>query len=417
MAKDTENSYILSFVESVHLNKKIPREKIFLCLEEAMAHAGYASSRTGDESPVTVRVDRSTGAINVYRDGLPLSENEIRDRVGATIVGQVLKQKIREAEQDMIYNEYLPLVNQLIEGEVVRSEKTLTVVNIGSIEAILPNSEKISRESFRPREKVCALVCEVKKNPKGVKVVLSRKRNLFVQRLCEQEIPEVKDGSIRIVRIERLPGVRSKVAVACDDPRIDVVGACVGVRSSRSRAITDYFGGGQAGERIDFVPWSDDVNELICNALKPAEVQPDDIILCHKLGRAIVQVDASQRRLAIGMKGQNVRLAALVCEWDLEVMTQDELQKSINSANEEFSTLPHITPLIAEALISEGFLTVDDLSIIEPSDFIDISGLTEEEVENAIAEAEKVSLENEDRRKAEQDAKRKAERVEREKKI
>ena len=211
---------------------------------------------------------------------------------------------------------------------------------------------------------------EVRKEGSRVKVVLSRTRPHLVQRLFEQEIPEIADGVIEIRAIAREPGYRSKVAVSSADQRVDCVGACVGVRGNRIKNIVDEL----AGERIDIVRWSDDMQVLIPNALQPAEVE--EVILCQMLGRAIVLVREDQLSLAIGRRGQNVRLASKLCGWDIEIMTREELEEQIEQAVVGFSAIEGVSEELAERLVGEGFLSYDDLSVIEPDDLMEMGRLT-----------------------------------------
>jgi N utilization substance protein A len=203
-----------------------------------------------------------------------------------------------------------------------------------------------------------------------------------VQRLFEQEIPEIADGVIEIRAIAREPGYRSKVAVISSDSRIDCVGACVGVRGNRIKNIVEELG----GERIDIVRWSDDLQVLVPNALQPAEV--DEVILCQMLGRGIVLVREDQLSLAIGRRGQNVRLASKLCGWDIEIMTREELDQQIERAIAGYSSIEGLDESVAERLVGEGFLSYDDLSVIEPADLMEIGGLSEEAVDAIVAEAE-----------------------------
>jgi len=204
----------------------------------------------------------------------------------------------------------------------------------------------------------------------------------LVQRLFEQEIPEIAEGVIEIRAISREPGYRTKVAVSSTDQRIDCVGACVGVRGNRIKNIVDEL----SGERIDIVRWSDDMNVLIPNALQPAEVE--EVILCQMLGRAIVLVQEDQLSLAIGRRGQNVRLASKLCGWDIEIMTREELDEQIEQAMVGFSSLEGVESELAERLVGEGFLSYDDLSIIEPEALMEMGGLTAEQVDQIVKQAE-----------------------------
>jgi N utilization substance protein A len=215
-----------------------------------------------------------------------------------------------------------------------------------------------------------------------VKVILSRARPQLVQRLFEQEIPEIADGVIQIRAMAREPGYRSKVAVSSSDPRVDCVGACVGVRGNRIKNIVDEL----AGERIDIVRWDDNLEVLIPNALQPAEVE--QVILCKMLGRGIVLVREDQLSLAIGRRGQNVRLASKLSGWDIEIMTQDELAQAIERAVNGFSSLTGVEVELAERLVEEGFLSYDDLSIIEPDALMAMGNLSEEDCNVIIEQAE-----------------------------
>jgi N utilization substance protein A len=204
-----------------------------------------------------------------------------------------------------------------------------------------------------------------------------------VQRLFEQEIPEISEGVIEMRSTAREPGYRTKVAVSSMDQRVDCVGACVGVRGNRIKNIVDEL----AGERIDIVRWSDDMQVLIPNALQPAETE--EVILCQMLGRAIVLVREDQLSLAIGKRGQNVRLASKLCGWDIEIMTRDELDEQIERAVAGFSSLEGIEPELAEKLVGEGFLSYDDLAVIEPDSLMEMGGLTAEQVQTIVGQAEK----------------------------
>jgi N utilization substance protein A len=210
-----------------------------------------------------------------------------------------------------------------------------------------------------------------------------------VQRLFEQEIPEIAEGVIEIRAMAREPGYRSKVAVSSTDPRVDCVGACVGVRGNRIKNIVDEL----AGERIDIVRWSDDLLVLITNALQPAEVE--DVILCQMLGRAIVLVREDQLSLAIGRRGQNVRLASKLCGWDIEIMTREELDEQIDRAVGGFSQLEGVDEALAMKLVEEGYMSYDDLSVIEPDDLMAMGELTAEQVDVIIQQAEEKALEAE----------------------
>ena len=394
---------VLRLVDQIHLERKIEREAVFVIIEQALALAARKHGDGGDDSVVDVHIDRQTGDIYAYRDNLPLATTEIAERIGAQTAKQVIIQKIRDAERDKIYDEYFPLIDYLVSGVVVRNEGRdgrggVAHVSLADVEAILPQSEKIPRENFPRDSRIQALVVEVKKAGAKVKVVLSRSRALFVQRLFEQEVPEIAEGTIEIVKVSREPGKRSKIAVRTNDPRLDLVGACVGTRGARSRAVMDELG----GERVDVVPWSADVVEFIRAALRPAEVE--EVMLCTMLGRAIVLVHPDQRSLAIGRSGQNVRLASRLCDWDIDVMTRDELEEMLDRAMSEFTALDGVSYELADVLVGQGFLSYDDLSIIEPDDLIRLSGFSREQAEAVTAQAEKLAQQQEEEREREKKA-------------
>ena len=300
-------------------------------------------------------------------------------RIVAQTAKQVIIQKIREAERDALYDEYFEQIGQLVSGIVQRYEGSAATVSLGNSEALLPRSEQIPGETHHPNERVRATVCEVRKAGSRVKIILSRTRTHLVQRLFEQEIPEIAEGVIEIRAIAREPGYRSKVAVSSSDQRVDCVGACVGVRGNRIKNIVDELG----GERIDIVRWSDELHVLIPNALQPAEVE--EVILCQMLGRAIVLVREDQLSLAIGRRGQNVRLASKLCGWDIEIMTREELDEQIGRAVSGFSELEGVDEALADKLVGEGFLSYDDLSVIEPDALMEMGGLSAEQVDSIVA--------------------------------
>jgi N utilization substance protein A len=291
-------------------------------------------------------------------------------------------QKIREAERDALYAEYEELKGQLVTGVIQRYEGAAATVALANVEAILPRGEQIPGESHHANERVRATVYEVRKAGSRIKVILSRTKPQLVQRLFEQEIPEIAESVIEIRSIAREPGYRTKVAVSSTDQRVDSVGACVGVRGNRIKNIVDEL----AGERIDIVRWSDDMQLLIPNALQPAEVE--EVILCQMLGRAIVLVREDQLSLAIGRRGQNVRLASKLCGWDIEIMTREELDEQIEQAVAGFASIAGVEPELAEKLVGEGFLSYDDLSIIEPDALMEMGGLTVEQADQIVAQAE-----------------------------
>jgi transcription termination/antitermination protein NusA len=371
---------ILRIVDAIHRDKNVDKEIVFSAIEAALVSA--AKRQYGEEEDIVVHIDRKDGSISGTHNGAPLDPEETVGRIGAQTAKQVMIQKIREAERDALYDEYHELIGQMITGVVQRYEGGAATVSLSNVEAILPRSEQIPGETHHPNERVRATVFEVRKAGSRVKVILSRTRPQLVQRLFEQEIPEIADSVIEIRAIAREPGYRSKVAVSSSDQRVDCVGACVGVRGNRIKNIVDEL----AGERIDIVRWSDDLQVLIPNALQPAEVE--EVILCQMLGRAIVLVREDQLSLAIGRRGQNVRLASKLCVWDIEIMTREELDESIERAVMGFSSLEGVDESLSEKLVGEGFLSYDDLSIIEPDALMEMGELNEDQATVIVEQAE-----------------------------
>ncbi len=393
---------VMRIVDAIHRDKNIDKEIVFQAIEAALISA--AKKYHGENEEIVVTIDRLNGTISGTHNGQVLDAEETVGRIGAQTAKQVIIQKIREAERDAVFNEYNEQIGQMLSGVVQKYEGGAAAISIGAnTEAILPRSEQIPGETHHPNERVRATVFEVKKAGSRVKIILSRIRPQLVQRLFEQEIPEIADGVIEVRAMAREPGYRSKVAVSSSDQRVDCVGACVGVRGNRIKNIVDELG----GERIDIVRWSDDLQVLIPNALQPATVE--EVILCQMLGRAIVLVKEDQLSLAIGRRGQNVRLASKLSGWDIEIMTREELDEQIERAVSGYSALDGVLPELAEKLVGEGFLSYDDLSIIEPDNLMEMGSLTAEEADAIVLQAESKAAEaesaaaDERRRQREQD--------------
>lgn len=371
---------LLRIIDSIHREKGIEKDVVFQAIESALVSA--AKKHYGETENVEVTIDRKDGSISATLNGTALDQEETVGRIGAQTAKQVIIQKVREAERDALYNEYDREIGQLVTGIVQRYENGTATVSLPNCESILPRSEQIPGETHHPNERVRATVCEVRKVGSRVKVILSRTRTALVARLFEQEIPEIADGVIEVKAMAREPGYRTKVAVSSSDQRVDCVGACVGVRGNRIKNIVDEL----AGERIDIVRWSDDMQVLIPNALQPAEVE--EVILCSMLGRAVVLVREDQLSLAIGRRGQNVRLASKLCGWDIEIMTREELDEQIERAIGGFCSIEGLDATLAEKLVAEGYMSFDDLSIIEPDALMEMGGLTAEQVDSIVEQAE-----------------------------
>lgn len=378
---------VLRIVDSLHRDKNIPKELVFVAIESALESA--AKKHFGEEAEVDFNIDRESGQISGSCDGQELDYEEVIGRIGAQTAKQVIIQKVREAERDALMVEFDQQIGEIVSGIVNRSEGSVTTVTLGAVEAILPRSEQIPGEHYQSNDRIRAVVTEVKAQGSRIKVVLSRTRGVLVQRLFEQEIPEIADGVITVNAIAREPGYRTKMAVSSIDSKVDCVGACVGVRGNRIKGIIDEL----SNERIDIVRYDEDPQVMIRNALQPANV--DEVILCREIGRAIVLVADDQLSLAIGKRGQNVRLASKLCGWDIEIMTQEELEKQIERAVEGFCLLDGVDEDLANALVGEGYLSYDDLEVIEPDFLMSIGNLTAEQVDLIVEQAEVKAQESE----------------------
>ncbi|RLS58260.1 MAG: transcription termination factor NusA [Planctomycetota bacterium] len=391
---------VLRIVDAIHRDKKIDEAIVFEGIEQAILSA--ARKHYGEDCAITVSIERKTGLVTALVDGEPVPEEElgILGRIAAQTAKQVMIQKIREAERDTLFDEYSERRTHLITGTVTRVDQSVTTVQFDKVEALLPRSEQIPGETHKVGDRVRAIVLEVRKQGTRIKVVLSRKHPDLVRRLFEVEIPEVTERIIEVRSLSREAGYRSKVAVSCFDNSIDPVGACVGVRGSRIKTIIEELD----GERIDIVRWNDSLPVLIPNALQPAEVE--DVIMCPMLGKVIVLVREDQLSLAIGKMGQNVRLASKLVGWDIDVMTREELDEQLDRSVQAFSQITQVTEDLAEALVSQGFFSFDDLSVIEPDHLQELSGLSAEECEEIVTRAEEESEREEQENKVRKAAER-----------
>ncbi len=379
---------LVRIVDSIHRDKNISKEILFDGIQSALATA--ARKHYPDAGDIEVRIDRDSGAIEATKDGVRMDPAEL-GRISAQTAKQVIIQKIREAERDSLFDEFEDQRGDLMTGTVQRFEGGAVIVNLGKTDAILPRGEQIPGESYHPNERIRAIILDVRKVGQRVKIILSRTHPDFVRRLFELAIPEIADSTIAIRALAREAGYRSKVAVTSIDAKIDAVGACVGVRGTRIKNIVDELG----GERIDIVRWNESLQVLIPNSLQPAEI--DEVMLCHLLGRAIVLVRDDQLSLAIGRRGQNVRLASKLVGWDVEIMTAEELDEVIEKAVGSFSKIEGVDVELAERLVEQGILSYDDLSVMEIADLVNtIEGLDEELAAAVVSRAEELAEEQTD---------------------
>lgn len=387
--RQTQRQAVLSLVETMHREKNISKDIIFGGIEAAIQLAIERASP--DEMDVLVHIDRATGEI-IAQKGDQMIEPEFLGRIAAQAARQVMTQKIREAESDGVYTEFEKRKGDLVTAAVQRVDNGTAIVTLskdgkstGTVEAILPRSEQIPGETHQVNDRIKAVVMDVRKQGHRVKIVLSRCHPDFVRALFEQEIPEIQDRTIEIKQVAREAGYRSKVAVSSIDMKVDCVGACVGVRGSRIKNVIDEIN----GERIDIVRWNDSMQVMIPNALQPAEIS--DVQLYPRLGRAIVLVAEDQLSLAIGRRGQNVRLASKLVGWDIDIMTMDELSRDLDKAERWFNRIPGMQPEYIEALITEGFFTYTDLTFLEAEQLGEMVGISPEEADEIIIYAEEES--------------------------
>ncbi|MCY2961484.1 MAG: transcription termination factor NusA [Planctomycetota bacterium] len=310
---------LLRMIDIIHREKDIPKDVIFRALEDALA-AGVRK-RLGVGEDLVVHIDRKTGEVKMEDDE---EEYEIDlaelGRIAAQAVKQGFQQRLREAERDVLFEEYEARVGQLVNGVVQRYEGDSLVVNLGRVEAVLGKEDRVRGENFNPGDRIRAIIVEVRKDGSRVRILVSRTHPDLVRRLFELEVPEIADSIIEIKRVVREPGYRTKMAVLSQDPKIDSIGACVGVRGSRIKAVIDEL----RGERIDIIKWSDSLETLIMNGLKPATIHLDNIYPDIDTKSAVVIVDEDQQSLAIGKRGQNVRLASRLCGWEINIKTRQE---------------------------------------------------------------------------------------------
>ncbi len=383
------NEELLAVLEHIEREKGIKKEILIQAVEQALVSA--ARKDLGPEvQEIEVKLDSQTGELKVFADGKEVKSKKF-GRIAAQTAKQVIIQKIREAERDVIYEEFHNKVDSLTNGSVHRFERGTIIVDLGKTEAILPKSEQSPKETYRQGERIRAYILEVRKTPKGPHIVLSRTNSGLVRRMFELEVPEIYEGIVRIKSIARQASERTKIAVSSTDEKVDCVGACVGMRGSRVKNIVREL----RGEKIDIIRWSEEPQEFISGALSPAKVTGIKIDKENKSAQVMVEDD--QLSLAIGKRGQNVRLACRLTGWDIDIKSigwAKEKEKEDKKKKPQLSSLSGIGQKSQAALIEGGFKTLGQIAKSSAKDLTKIKGIGNKRAEKLIAQAKKLSGEN-----------------------
>ncbi|TCP40245.1 transcription termination factor NusA [Rhodovulum marinum] len=398
---------LLQTAEAVAREKMIDPDLVVQAMEESLARA--AKSRYGSEMDIRVSIDRKTGRATFTRVRTVVPDDELENyqaeltveqakqylaepKVGDTIVDevppvemgriaaqsakQVILQKVREAERDRQFEEFKDRVGTIINGQVKREEYGNVIVDIGRGEGILRRNEKIGRESYRPNDRIRCYIKDVRRETRGPQVFLSRTAPEFMAELFKMEVPEIYDGIIEIKAVARDPGSRAKIGVISYDNSIDPVGACVGMRGSRVQAVVNEL----QGEKIDIIPWNEDQATFLVNALQPAEVSK--VVIDEEAGKIEVVVPDDQLSLAIGRRGQNVRLASQLTGLDIDIMTEAEESARRQAEFEErtklFMDTLDLDEFFAQLLVSEGFTNLEEVAYVDVDELLVIDGVDED---------------------------------------
>jgi transcription termination/antitermination protein NusA len=397
---------LLQTAEAVAREKMIDPDLVIAAMEDSLARA--AKSRYGAEMDIRVAIDRKTGratftrvrtvveddavenhhaqvTVKQAKDHLkdPAIGDEITDevppvelgRIAAQSAKQVILQKVREAERDRQFEEFKDRKGTIINGQVKREEYGNIIVDIGRGEAILRRNEKIGRESYRPNDRIRCYIKDVRREARGPQVFLSRTDPQFMAELFKMEVPEIYDGIIEIKAVARDPGSRAKIAVISHDNSIDPVGACVGMRGSRVQAVV----GELQGEKIDIIPWNSDQATFLVNALQPAEVSK--VVIDEEAGKIEVVVPDEQLSLAIGRRGQNVRLASQLTGLDIDIVTESDesarRQAEFAERTQLFMDTLDVDEMMAQLLVAEGFTNLEEVAYVELDELLSIDGFDE----------------------------------------
>jgi len=396
---------LLQIADAVAREKSIDKMVVIEAMQDAIQRA--AKSRYGAENDIRAEIDPQTGETKLYRllevvedvenDATQLTLPEALERnpgarlgdflseplppvdfgrIAAQNAKQVIVQKVRDAERERQFEEYKDRVGEIVSGVVKRAEYGNIIVDLGRGEGIVRRDEGLPREQFRNGDRIRAYIFDVRREPRGPQIFLSRSRPEFMAKLFQQEVPEIYDGIVEVVAVARDPGSRAKIAVRSKDSSIDPVGACVGMRGSRVQAVVNEL----QGEKIDIIPWTSDAASFIVNALAPAEVAK--VVLDEDAQRIEVVVPDEQLSLAIGRRGQNVRLASQLSGWDIDIMTEAEeserRQKEFADRTQRFVEALDVDEMLAQLLASEGFDTIEEIAYVAPEEIAMIDGLDDD---------------------------------------
>jgi len=358
------NLETVRLIDVIAKQRKIEKSVIIADLEQAIVNAARKHFNSLDTEEFSCNMEPVTGEIRIWRhldEGAVEVPLEELGRIPAQTAKQVMIQRFREDERSGIFNEYVDKAGELITGTCSRYEGGSLIVQLdkgGRVEGFMPRSEQIPGEQFRPGDRVRCFIIDVRDTGSQIKIVLSRSHPDFIRRLFEAEVPEVQEHVIEIHAMSREPGFRTKIAVTSNDSKVDPVGACVGVRGSRIRNIVEELG----GEKIDIVRWNESSQILISNALKPAEVE--EVSLCFELGRATIIVRDEQLSLAIGRRGQNVRLAARLTGWDIDILTPEEYQKGLEILWDTLKPIDGVSEEMLDRMAAMGIISIFDVEEI-----------------------------------------------------
>ena len=358
---------ILRLVDGLHRSKDIDEEVIFRAIEGALESA--AKKHFGTDEEVDVSVDRESGEVEAYIGDERVDPEDL-GRIAAQTAKQIITQRLRQAESEIIYEEYAELKGSLITGTVQRFESGAIIVNLEKTEGVLPRSEQIPGEHYQPGERIRAIILDVRKSTHKTTVILSRTHPDFVKCLFEIEVPEVAEGVVQMRRIAREPGQRTKIAMESLEPHVDAIGACVGVRGTRIKSIIDELN----GEKIDIIPWREAPEMLIADSLKPAEILQMTLEEGEGTKRAIVVVPEDELALAIGRKGQNVRLAVKLTGWNIDIRPPGEVEEEEQEEEPETELLEEDEAeeeTEASELIDEEIAADEDAEEVEPEQDIE----------------------------------------------